>query len=208
MTWGPQGHFVKDLDQLPFPDREIFPYDEMLRQRAARLMGLEFMATRGCVYRCRYCLNPLLRKVHGKGCVRRRSAGHLLDEMEEVVGRYGYKGIIGFHDDIFTLSPDWLMQFASAYPERIGLPFWCNAHVAELTEPVDPASFLLGRAFQAAGWLGAQIRPGVWCARCPNECAHTTGSTFDSSTVLFAPRPGHSRGLFFCSHGHCRGRLL
>jgi radical SAM superfamily enzyme YgiQ (UPF0313 family) len=133
---GHGGHYVEDLDTLPFPDRDIFPYPEMLRARAVRLMGLEFMATRGCVYGCRYCLNPLLRKVHGKGCVRRRSVTHLLDEMTEVVGRFGYTGVIGFHDDIFTLSTDWLERFAALYGERVGLPFWCNAHVAELTEDI------------------------------------------------------------------------
>ena len=62
---------------------------------------------------------------------------------------------------------------------------------------------MLGAAFAAAGWLGRQIRPGVWAVLCPNRAEHTTGHDFDTSTVIFAPPPGYRRGRFYCAHGHC-----
>jgi hypothetical protein len=71
-------------------------------------------------------------------------------------------------------------------------------------QSIDPGSFVLGAAFRAAGWLGRELRPGVFAALCPNRAAHTGGRDFDSSTVLFAPEPGKRRGRFFCSHEHCR----
>lgn len=133
---GETGDYVADLDTLPFPDRDIFPYDRMLKSRAIRLMGFEFLATRGCIYSCRYCINPALRRIHGKGCVRRRSVEHFVEEIEQVVQKYDYRGIVGMHDDIFTLDLPWLHRFAERYGNRVGLPFWCNAHIAEISEEV------------------------------------------------------------------------
>ncbi len=132
----PTGDFVEDLDALPFPDRSIFPYREMLRASSSRVMGFEFLATRGCVYGCRYCINPLWRKLHGKGCVRRRSVSRFIEEIRTVIAEYEYRGVIGFHDDIFTLDQTWLGEFCDRYPKEIGLPFWCNAHVSNLNEDI------------------------------------------------------------------------
>lgn len=136
MAWGPQGRFVEDLDSLPFPDRSIFPYERMLKDKAVRLMGFEVLCSRGCVYGCRYCINSKLRKVHGKGCVRRRSVPHVIDELKAIQRQYAYRGIVGFHDDIFTLDTEWLGRFAERYTSEIDLAFWCNAHVSELTEAI------------------------------------------------------------------------
>lgn len=135
----PVGDFVQDLDTLPFPDRTVFPYADMLRSPASRVMGFEFLATRGCVYGCRYCINPHWRKLHGKGCVRRRSVDHFLAEMHAVKDAFSYQGVIGIHDDIFTLDLAWLREFTHRYPREIGLPFWCNAHVSELNEEIISA---------------------------------------------------------------------
>ncbi len=133
----PTGDFVKDLDSLPFPDREIFPYKDMIRDRSMDIMGFEFSASRGCVYPCRYCINPRLRKLHkGDGYFRRRSIRHLIKEINQVRKRYNYNGIIGFHDDIFTFDPVWLKEFAASYRKIIGLPFWCNSHINDLNEEI------------------------------------------------------------------------
>lgn len=92
-------------------------------------------------------------------------------------------------------APDWLLATLGAKRARQYF-----AHDAS----IDPESFVLGAAFKAAGWLGQEVRPGVFAALCPGRHMHTTGSDFDSSTVLFAPEPGRRRGRFFCSHTHCR----
>ncbi len=130
------GEFVNDLDVLPFPDRRIYPYEKMLRSSASRIMGFEFMAVRGCVYGCRYCINPLWRKLHGNGCVRRRSPERFIEEIAYVKKEYSYRGVIGFHDDIFTLDRAWLEEFADIYSKEISLPFWCNVHVSKLDKEI------------------------------------------------------------------------
>jgi hypothetical protein len=68
--------------------------------------------------------------------------------------------------------------------------------------PTAP-EFGLGAAFLAHGTLGPQIKPGVWAVLCPNRAQHTTGSDFDSSTVVLAPRYPGRRGVFKCLHSHC-----
>lgn len=71
---------------------------------------------------------------------------------------------------------------------------------------VDLAAGLLKRAFRHAGWLGPEMDDGKSKVQCPWEGQHTTGSRFDSSTVLFPPGPGGEVGWLFCQHAHCRDR--
>lgn len=61
----------------------------------------------------------------------------------------------------------------------------------------------IGACFEAMGWLGRSLGADKAVARCPNEDNHTTGSRWDSSTVVFGPRAGATLGHFYCSHSHC-----
>jgi anaerobic magnesium-protoporphyrin IX monomethyl ester cyclase len=120
------------LDELPFPDREVFRFDEMLRQ----FPEAEFMGSRGCPYQCAYCANhALLELYRGKGpYVRYRRVDKLLDEIGDVVQRYPGIGWLGFHDDTFTMSRRWLTEFSEKYSARFNLRFWCNSTATLLTE--------------------------------------------------------------------------
>jgi P4 family phage/plasmid primase-like protien len=71
---------------------------------------------------------------------------------------------------------------------------------------IGPAGGLLKRAFRHAGWLGPEMEDGKVKVQCPWENQHTTGSRFDSSTILFPPRPGEEVGWFHCKHSHCCDR--
>ena len=33
-----------------------------------------------------------------------------------------------FYDDVFTVNPRWLKEFAPKYKEHVGLPFWCYTY--------------------------------------------------------------------------------
>ncbi len=79
-----------------------------------------------------------------------------------------------------------------------------SPRLAGTSEATKPFELLL--AFRAAGMLGPQVGAGKWAVRCPWEDAHTTGSRFDSSTVVFRPRAGKRIGGFHCSHAHCADR--
>lgn len=126
---------IQDLDSLPFPDREIFPFADMLKVFPPEA---EFMGSRGCPFPCTYCANHALQELYrGKGTyVRYRSVSNLLAEVEHVVNTYPGVGGLGFHDDTFTLNVRWFNEFTEAYPARFRLPFWCNATATSITETV------------------------------------------------------------------------
>jgi hypothetical protein len=67
---------------------------------------------------------------------------------------------------------------------------------------------VLFHAFQARGWIEQELSPGKWSVVCPWADEHTKGTPGDSSTVLFAPRPGKTLGWWHCSHMHCAERTL
>lgn len=92
-------------------------------------------------------------------------------------------------------APPWLVEMILQRGGR-------SREIAPHTMPVGATSFYLAVAFEKAGYLGPQIRPGVFAVRCPTERNHSKGRTFDGSTVLFAPPPGarSKRGTFYCSH--------
>lgn len=120
---------VQSLDKLPFPDRELFDYETYLKWNHGTAT---FLSTRGCPFNCSYCINHFLVKMyHGKGrYVRFRSIRNLLEEIKQVLKRYG-KNVknIEFYDDTFTLDEKRIEEFCRQYPKEIGLPFNINARV-------------------------------------------------------------------------------
>jgi len=59
-------------------------------------------------------------------------------------------------------------------------------------------------AISARRGVFRQHRPGTYIVQCPNESAHTSGKTGDSSTILFLPGPGEVLGWPHCLHAHCQ----
>ncbi len=115
---------VENLDELAFPDRELFDY-----QRAvARTGEAVFAATRGCDRWCAFCLNDWYMELYaGRGSLlRRRSVNNLLAEVEQVVRRYEGVRAAAFCDHLFATDGAWLEQFAQDYPRRCGLPYRCR----------------------------------------------------------------------------------
>jgi hypothetical protein len=67
----------------------------------------------------------------------------------------------------------------------------------------------LHKAFERRGWIDREKDPGVsWVVRCPFERDHSTGDTYDGSTVLYAADTKKARtlGWVHCMHGHCAHR--
>ena len=117
---------VNNLDELPFPDRNLFsPY-----QPRSGLSPTGVMTTRGCPYSCTYCFNKAFRQLYsdsGKGnpTIRRRSVDNVIEELLELKSRYPATYFV-FWDDIFVIYPDWIEEFTKKYKSKIGLPFNCN----------------------------------------------------------------------------------
>jgi len=116
----------EDLDKMPFPDRETFSYDKILKK-----VGIaSFHFTRGCPFVCTYCSNIGIAKVYGQSRynIRQASPEHSIREIEDVVLKnpdVGKKYIIYLTDDIFGLNKKWRREFLAMYRERIKIPFVC-----------------------------------------------------------------------------------
>lgn len=135
-----------DFAALPMPDYELFDTQRITDQKQG-WFGL--MSSRGCPYRCTYCLNhrivdrykeELGRNVKGIGFFRFRSAEAMLEEIRWVLGRYRDIGTFILDDDLFTQNVPHALAFCELYEKSgIGVPFVVNSHVKQLDERVAEA---------------------------------------------------------------------
>jgi len=123
---------IEDLDDLPFPDREIVNKYEKIRNDPIK----HFIAGRGCPYNCRYCFNEKYAEVYnGKGRrVRFRSVNNVIEEVKDVINKYSTR-VVYFQDDTFILNKEWLREFSEKYKE-IGLPFHCHVRANLVDEEI------------------------------------------------------------------------
>jgi radical SAM superfamily enzyme YgiQ (UPF0313 family) len=127
---------IKDLDRLPFVDREGFNYNRYLRSRDNQA---DFLSGRGCAFNCNYCINYAIKKNYHSGpFIRKRSVNNLIEEIEQTRQTWKIKSIL-FHDDLFVYNKKWLKEFSIKYSSEIGLPFFCNSRV----EFTDKESLIL-----------------------------------------------------------------
>jgi anaerobic magnesium-protoporphyrin IX monomethyl ester cyclase len=126
-----------DITKLPFKDYECFDFQQMIDAKDG-WVGL--MASRGCPFRCTYCLNHKvieLYKGHGhlpKAYLRRHTVDQTIAEIEHLLARYrGIKMFI-FDDDIFTFDKAWLREFSERYRAVTDVGFVCNAHARVFDE--------------------------------------------------------------------------
>ena len=125
----PNRPLVSDIDSLPFGDRELFNYQEIVNSDYDRAI---FMCSRGCPYSCTYCCNSGLRGLQAGKYVRFRSIENVLAEIKEVISNYDVKYIY-LNDDVFTENREYVSNFCSRYKEEISYPFELNTRVEHLT---------------------------------------------------------------------------
>lgn len=124
--------FRKNLDSLPFPDREMWkPWvQETVRSRHVVLLG------RGCPFSCTYCCNHALRKIAPGKYVRYRSPKNIVEEIRYVRARYSHSEDIYLQAETIMLDKDWLLILCEAlerlngsYPKPI--KYSCNFRIGD-----------------------------------------------------------------------------
>jgi len=120
---------IEDLDSLPFPDWSLFPSDD--------LEGwIHLMASRGCVYDCKYCVNGTLRRLYGLGRMRQRSPENVIAEILEIKKQFPKAGL-WFYDDIFPFEKSWTERFSGLYLRQgVNMPFSINMRIELCNEPL------------------------------------------------------------------------
>ena len=111
------------LDELPFPDKNLFARDVQL--------GNDYliMTNRGCPFSCNYCCEQFLSKYYDGKYFRRRSVDSVIRELAEMKTRYDIKRIMFFDSILFT-NREWVQEFIYRYQKEISLPFRCTGHVS------------------------------------------------------------------------------
>lgn len=141
---------LQNLEQLPFADREIFHFEQILEQDKG---WVDMMAGRGCPYDCSYCCNPGLKQTfHDLGkYTRYRPVENVMAEIAELQKRYRFK-TLNFQDDVFTLQHAWTQQFCTSYKAHgFAYPFWINTRV----ERVEDEGIV--KELAAAGCRGIRV---------------------------------------------------
>jgi anaerobic magnesium-protoporphyrin IX monomethyl ester cyclase len=138
------GRLIKDLDELPFPDRSLY----RKHYKSLPNSSLNILAGRGCPFDCRFCYNQALKGMFKEdylsgSYVRLRSPQNVIAEIEEYMEKYGRPRFVHFRDDTFIFNRRWLEKFLGLYEERIGIPFTCLGR-ADLID--DEMAVLLKRA--------------------------------------------------------------
>jgi anaerobic magnesium-protoporphyrin IX monomethyl ester cyclase len=142
---------IHDLDTLPFPDREIVPFQDIITNCNTEPV---FMSSRGCPYNCTFCSNSAMKRLYsGKGrYVRQRSPENVIREIGELKDRYRFTGL-NFYDECFGYNRHWLKSFCDMYKSEIDYPFGCFIRA----ETMDRETFhMMRQAGLALIYLGIE----------------------------------------------------
>ncbi len=134
--------YVENLDDLPFPARELMNNNLYVRPDTGEPMATISVA-RGCPFPCFYCLTPV---VSGKK-LRKRSSKNIVDELQECVEKHNIKEFF-FKADTFTVDKNWVMEVCDEILRRnLKISWGTSARVKPLDED------MLQKMKQAGCWL-------------------------------------------------------
>ncbi len=145
---------IEPLDKLPAPAYDLFPaswlpgpgiyWDGFCQHRPA----IQMHASRGCPYRCDFCLwNQVM---YSNGKYRMFCASRVVDEMEALEKRYGAREIY-FDDDDFTINASQVSAIADEIAARgLDIKWSCMGDAVNLSRE-------LVNKMSAAGCVGIKF---------------------------------------------------
>ena len=118
---------IKNLDDMPFPDRDSVPIYEYTRT-VDGIKSVSIMTSRGCAYNCRFCCSKKFWLYP-----RFQSAEFVFKEIE-LIKRMGFKA---FHcwDDTFTLNHKRLFEILNKI-KKLKMIFRCNGDLRRDTKEI------------------------------------------------------------------------
>ncbi len=118
--------YVKNIDELPIPDRSFLPFDIYKSIVGRNDMLATVMSSRGCPFRCTFCFTPNKK-------YRSRSNENILKEVNYLVD-LGFKEIF-FFDDLFALKNEKVIEFSKALRQQnIKIDWSFRARVTTITQ--------------------------------------------------------------------------
>jgi anaerobic magnesium-protoporphyrin IX monomethyl ester cyclase len=124
--------YIKDLDSMSFPDKELF-YNKIPLLAENYLI----MTSRGCPFNCTYCSNNMYHDIYSleKNHLRIRSPENVIKELKMAKLKWN-PNLINFADDVFSSSKEWLQKFIPMYKSEINIPFFCSVHPNTMTREI------------------------------------------------------------------------
>ncbi len=143
----PPSPFRKDLDSLPFIDREM--WDPFISHKKGMIYTV--LAGRGCPNRCTYCSNHALARIADGKYVRFRSPENIIQEISQLVRKDPMVETVFFEIETLGANLDYTYELLSKVarfnrslerPLKFGTNLALNAHIKNNTR--------LLKAFKAA----------------------------------------------------------
>ena len=141
---------VRDLDSLPNPARELIDIEQYLDCWRSHhgASSINLITARGCPFHCNWCSHAVYGHSH-----RRRTPGHVADEVEGLLQRYK-PDQIWYADDVFTIHKKWLNRYADELDNRgIRMPFETITREDRLDDEIIAT---LARMGARRIWVGAE----------------------------------------------------
>lgn len=118
--------FIKDIDNIPFPARQLLPMDKY--HSSANLRGkrtLNIMTSRGCPFRCAFCAGSLIfGKTH-----RYNSTKRVIEEIKLLIKDYNIDSL-QFYDETFTVNKNRVIEMCEAMiSEKLRITWSCFTRV-------------------------------------------------------------------------------
>lgn len=124
---------LKDVKELPAKDYDIFDMQQMIDAKNG-WVGL--LTSRGCPFRCTYCLNHKIVELYRADLktskinyIRHHHVDDIIAEIDYILSTYKRVSMFIFDDDLFTFNKQYVKEFCDKYRARFSVPFVCNAHV-------------------------------------------------------------------------------
>ena len=119
---------IEDLDWFPWPARHFLPmrnyHDE---PGSIPRPSVQMWASRGCPYGCVFCAWPQI--MYDSRRYRMRAVRDTVDEMEWLVGEWGFRSVY-FDDDTFNVNKQRTLAFAREVKSRnLGVPWAIMARI-------------------------------------------------------------------------------
>lgn len=123
---------IGNLDDLPFPERRMFPIKEYLKKDKETIV----QASRGCSNRCLFCQSSSMDR-----CLRFRNIDNVISEINEVLS-IGFESVF-FADLDFGIHKDRVIDFCSKIiKKKIPLRWSCNMRADRLTDSPETRQML------------------------------------------------------------------
>ncbi len=113
---------IEALDELPSPAYHHLPmYNYNDDFQVLEIPNVQMWASRGCPFKCIFCMWPQV--MYGNHRYRTRSPEAVVDEMEWLLDRYGFRGFY-FDDDTFNIGKDRIIRMSRLMrARRLNVPW-------------------------------------------------------------------------------------